>query len=129
MKTKFRKTIIKFFALDYIVNLFGTTVNFTRGANIIYPLMLLNMMYIYIMGCASYILFTFLLISIFFGFFYFLIFPIKTKEYYMFDDVQKFIMSTKMGIVNKTLPKPNSFWVILVNPLITIIFLIIILLC
>jgi hypothetical protein len=81
-----RKFIIKHFALNYIFKAFGRIVDFPRAANIIWTLFLLN-------GVVSILTKTYpietwygivllilLLISIFFGFVYFRIYPAKWHE-------------------------------------------------
>jgi len=76
-----RKLIVKYFALDYICRVFGKSVNFVRAANVIFPLMCLSGI---LMMANAGIIFTMSLIltllSLFLGFVYFRISPIKWEE-------------------------------------------------
>jgi hypothetical protein len=80
-----RKIIVKLFALDYICRAFGKTVNFVRAANIIFPLMCITGTITVLGGYAfesilGIVCLSLLLVSIFFGFVYFRLKPIKWEE-------------------------------------------------
>jgi hypothetical protein len=93
---KFRKFIVKHFALDYMSKkfiFFGAYVNAPRASRIIYPLMVIT-------GLISvtnpdwpnptfliWILYLLLAAALFFGFVYFRFYPVKWEE---LDDFQKF---------------------------------------
>lgn len=122
-----RHFIIKFFALDYIVSFFGKKINFTRSANIIFPLMLL---------CGSLILadkpltssvmilaFCLLGVALFLGFGYFRLFPLKAKDAKYFDEVQLFCWYFFHNKTSKEPKKINSWWALWLNPILIAVFL------
>lgn len=117
-----RKQIIKFFALDYKVFIFGRLISWTRSANIIFPLMLLSGYLTLIENPLKIPAYILLAVATFFGFFYFLIKPIKQTDYDYFDEVQKFMWDYKN---NRELNEPEKwnnpllFWV---NPLAVLLF-------
>ncbi|MFJ1328156.1 hypothetical protein [Capnocytophaga canimorsus] len=124
----FRKHIIKFFALDYKVFIFGRLVSFTRSANVIFPLVVLcGMLNLSDSGTAYRLLpiaYCLLAIALFFGFVYFRLKPLTQADYDYFDQVQKFIWKARQ---NKQTPEPkrwNGSWVFWVNPLVVVLFLI-----
>ncbi|MFJ1429474.1 hypothetical protein ACILE2_01550 [Capnocytophaga canimorsus] len=125
----FRKHIIKFFALDYKVFIFGRLVSFTRSANVIFPLVVLcGYLNLSDKTCLVPTIFAYCLLAIalFFGFVYFRLKPLKQVDYDYFDQVQKFIWKNKQVAQPK---RWNGSWVFWVNPLVIILFLIIYLLC
>ena len=88
-----RKWLVKNFALDYMVSIFGKTYNAPRASRIIYPAFVIT-------GIANllndnwptptlFVWFMYLLTatSLFFGFVYFRFFPVKWEE---LDEFQKF---------------------------------------
>ena len=86
-----RSIIVKLFALDYICRAFGKTVNFVRVANVIFPLMCITGVLTVLQGYAfesvlGIVCLALLSVSIFFGFVYFRLKPIKWEE---LDDSQK----------------------------------------
>ena len=88
-----RKLVIKFFALDYIVRVFGSTYNWTRGANIIFPLFILAGMCLlselYVLLCIMVCL---IAIAVFFGFAYFQLFPLTENDRkYFWPDIYKYL--------------------------------------
>nr|DAF21618.1 MAG TPA: hypothetical protein [Caudoviricetes sp.] len=119
-----RKWIIKLFALDYIVNVGGTKVNFTRSANIIFPSLLGTMT---LSACHSplwWIAALITLIGVFFGFFYFKFKPLNSSDIHYFDDCQLY----SWWVFNKRRHVPelrnfNGTWVLTVNPIAIMIFL------
>ena len=120
-----RKLIIKFFALDYIVRVFGSTYNWTRGANVIFPL--------FILGGMSLLseLYTLLLIIIclitiaaFFGFVYFQLFPLTENDRKYFDDVQRWQFNRYYNIQQQIDVKTNSIWCLLSNIIFIALFLV-----
>lgn len=122
-----RKYIIKFFALDYKVFIFGRLVSWTRSANVIFPLFLLcgllqtsdSLVAYYLLPIALCLL----IFAVFFGFLYFDLKPLKETDYDYFDEVQKFMWDYKNGKNPKPIKKYNGIWVFLVNPLAIILFL------
>lgn len=87
-----RKLIVKYFALDYKCELFGTTITFVRAANVIAPVFFLNG----ILSIANengprtvmeMIALALLAIVLFLGFVYFRIKPVKFNE---LDESQKY---------------------------------------
>lgn len=95
-----RKTIIKFFALDYKIFIFGRVVSFTRSANVIFPLVVFNGLLAVKENVPlelSLFAFVLLALALFFGFIYFDIKPLKEIDYKYFDDVQKFTWDVREG--------------------------------
>lgn len=82
IKKEFRKLIVKRFALSYIGKNFATL----RASTIIYPLMVINGSLIAFGDGLNWYAFVPLLISFYFGFIYFRIYPVSREE---LDDSQK----------------------------------------
>ena len=105
-----RKIIIKYFALDYIVRVFGTTQRWVRAANIIFP----ALMAAAIAGMVgSWLMWVFLVIfavTVYFGFFHFLLFPLTEKDYEDLDEGQKWVWNFYNNKPNFILEKYNSQW-------------------
>lgn len=120
-----RKLIIKFFALDYIVRVFGSTYNWTRGANIIFPLFILAGMCLlselYVLLCIMVCLIT---IAVFFGFAYFQLFPLTENDRKYFDDVQRWQFNRYYNIQQQIDVKTNSIWCLLSNIIFIALFLV-----
>ena len=112
------KQIIKLFALDYTVYMFGRRITWTRSANVIFPLVLLNgLMTLKDVPFFAYLTAVCLLfISLFLGFLYFDIKPLKETDYNYFDKVQKFTWdmyhsNTPVDIEKSPMSKQWVFWV------------------
>lgn len=77
-----KKIIIKHFAFDYYTKAFGYAVNFKRPATIIFPLMVLNGIFVakYGFGYHQIIPMIPLIIALYFGFLHFYFFPLKWEE-------------------------------------------------
>lgn len=122
-----RKQIIKFFAIDYKVFIFGRLVSWTRSANIIFPLFLLCGLLTISDNIAAYCLlpiaYSLLAIAVFFGFLYFHLKPLTDSDYDYFDQVQRFMWDYKNGKNPEPLKKYNSTWAFWVNPLAIVLFL------
>nr|DAI20161.1 MAG TPA: hypothetical protein [Caudoviricetes sp.] len=120
-----RKLIIKFFALDYIVRVFGSTYNWTRGANIIFPLFILAGMCLlselYVLLCIMVCL---IAIAVFFGFAYFQLFPLTENDRKYFDDVQRWQFNRYYNIQQQIDVKTNSIWCLLSNIIFIALFLV-----
>jgi hypothetical protein len=120
-----RKLVIKFFALDYIVRVFGSTYNWTRGANIIFPLFILAGMCLlselYVLLCIMVCLIT---IAVFFGFAYFQLFPLTENDRKYFDDVQRWQFNRYYNIQQQIDVKTNSIWCLLSNIIFIALFLV-----
>jgi len=120
-----RKLIIKFFALDYIVRVFGSTYNWTRGANIIFPLFILAGMCLlselYVLLCIMVCL---IAIAVFFGFIYFQLFPLTENDRKYFDDVQRWQFNRYYNIQQRIDIKTNSIWCLLSNIIFITLFLV-----
>ena len=120
-----RKLVIKFFALDYIVRVFGSTYNWTRGANIIFPLFILAGMCLlselYVLLCIMVCL---IAIAVFFGFAYFQLFPLTENDRKYFDDVQRWQFNRYYNIQQKIDIKTNSIWCLLSNIIFIVLFLV-----
>ena len=120
-----RKLVIKFFALDYIVRVFGSTYNWTRGANIIFPLFILAGMCLlselYVLFCIMVCLIT---IAVFFGFAYFQLFPLTENDRKYFDDVQRWQFNRYYNIQQQIDVKTNSIWCLLSNIIFIALFLV-----
>ena len=119
-----RKWIVKLFALDYIVNVGGTKINFTRSANVIFPSLLGTMT---LSACHSslwWIAALITLIGVFFGFFYFKFKPLNSSDIRYFDDCQ--LYSWLVFKNHRNVPELRTFngtWVLIVNPIAIMIFL------
>jgi len=120
-----RKLIIKFFALDYIVRVFGSTYNWTRGANIIFPLFILAGMCLlselYVLLCIMVCL---IAIAVFFGFIYFQLFPLTENDRKYFDDVQRWQFNRYYNIQQRIDIKTNSIWCLLSNIIFITLFVV-----
>lgn len=120
-----RKLIIKFFALNYIVRVFGSTYNWTRGANIIFPLFILAGMCLlselYVLLCIMVCL---IAIAVFFGFIYFQLFPLTENDRKYFDDVQRWQFNRYYNIQQRIDIKTNSIWCLLSNIIFITLFLV-----
>jgi hypothetical protein len=99
-----RKFLVKHFVGDYYARLFGSTFNWVRAANIIFPLGCINGIYLVKTDTLSFetvpgiILLGLFLVAVFFGFVYFKLKPIKWDE---LDDSQKWQYGTgvKRGVL------------------------------
>ena len=120
-----RKLVIKFFALDYIVRVFGSTYNWNRGANIIFPLFILAGMCLlselYVLLCIMVCL---IAIAVFFGFAYFQLFPLTENDRKYFDDVQRWQFNRYYNIQQQIDVKTNSIWCLLSNIIFIALFLV-----
>lgn len=120
-----RKLVIKFFALDYIVRVFGSTYNWTRSANIIFPLFILAGMCLlselYVLLCIMVCL---IAIAVFFGFIYFQLFPLTENDRKYFDDVQRWQFNRYYNIQQRIDIKTNSIWCLLSNIIFITLFLV-----
>ncbi len=120
-----RKFVIKFFALDYIVRVFGSTYNWTRGANIIFPLFILaGMCLLSELYVLLYIMLCLIAIAVFFGFAYFQLFPLTENDREYFDDVQRWQFNRYYNIQQKIYTKTNSIWCLLLNIIFILLFLV-----
>lgn len=77
-----RNFIVKYFALDYITKAFGYTINFVRPATIIFPLFVINALLILKFDYQWWQIISLLplFVSLFIGFVYFRIKPVKWYE-------------------------------------------------
>ena len=120
-----RKLVIKFFALDYIVRVFGSTYNWTRSANIIFPLFILaGMCLLSELYVLLYIMLCLIAVAVFFGFIYFQLFPLAEKDRKYFDDVQRWQFNRYYNIQQKMDIKTNSIWCLLSNIIFIVLFLV-----
>lgn len=120
-----RKFLVKFFALDYVVRIFGRSVNFTRSANILFPLLLTTMTLYAFNFTYWWVSFSLFFLASFFGFFYFRIKPLDFEDIDYMDEVQVhiwFVSNNKRFQSEKT--PYNGTWVFFVNPFFIFIFLI-----
>ena len=120
-----RKLVIKFFALDYIVRVFGSTYNWTRGANIIFPLFILaGMCLLSELYVLLFIMVCLIAIAVFFGFAYFQLFPLTENDRKYFDDVQRWQFNRYYNIQQQIDVKTNSIWCLLSNIIFIALFLV-----
>ncbi len=120
-----RKLVIKFFALDYIVRVFGSTYNWTRSANIIFPLFILaGMCLLSELYVLLYIMLCLIAVAVFFGFIYFQLFPLTEKDRKYFDDVQRWQFNRYYNIQQKMDIKTNSIRCLLSNIIFIVLFLV-----
>lgn len=120
-----RKYIIKLFALSYIVSFGGKTRSFTRSANIIFPLMLVGGLIV----CAELyswlcVLLPLLALACFFSFGYFHFFPLTNKDFSLLDNSQRWQYEVLQSPVISEPKSYNVRWVLWVNPIATVITLI-----
>ncbi|MEB3005771.1 hypothetical protein [Capnocytophaga sp. G2] len=120
-----RKYIIKLFALSYIVSFGGKTRSFTRSANIIFPLMLVGGLIV----CAELyswlcVLLPLLALACFFSFGYFHFFPLTNKDFSLLDNSQRWQYEVLHSPVISEPKSYNVRWVLWVNPIATVITLI-----
>jgi hypothetical protein len=121
-----RKLIIKYFALNYIVRIFGTTQSWTRSANVIFPLFILGGMSLLSELYTSLLVIICLIgIAAFFGFVYFQFFPLTENDIKYFDETQNWQFNRYNNIddIDNSM-KTNSVLVILWNILFIILFLV-----
>jgi hypothetical protein len=112
-----RKLIVKHFALDYFITIFGKKFNAPRASRVIFPLFLLTG-FTLIFFTPDYpepspILWTFYILdltALFFGFVYFRIWPVKWEE---LDESQKF----QMGTFSKLTESQSKEWTRIYNKL------------
>lgn len=99
-----RKFIVKYFALDYRLG----SINFSRSASIIFPLMILTGVLWKVNSPSILALFSFclLLISLYFGFLYFPFHPVEWNE---LDTFQKW----QYGLKNKLTKYQRQEWEII----------------
>nr|DAI55968.1 MAG TPA: hypothetical protein [Bacteriophage sp.] len=122
-----RKFLINYFALNYSVKVFGKTVSWVRAANVIFPLFVITGLLMTINTTIAYCILPILAVSVFCGFVYFEIYPLKETEIDLLDNVQKYSYSIYYNKNNA--PKAyNSLLPLLVNPIIAIIAIIILIL-
>lgn len=120
-----RKLVIKFFALDYIVRVFGSTYNWTRSANIIFPLFILaGMCLLSELYVLLYIMLCLIAVAVFFGFVYFQLFPLTEKDRKYFDDVQRWQFNRYYNIQQQIDVKTNIIWCLLSNIIFIMLFLV-----
>jgi len=121
-----RKLIIKFFALNYIVQIFGTTQSWTRSANVIFPLFILGGMSLLSELYTSLLVIICLIgVAAFFGFLYFQLFPLTENDRKYFDEAQNWQFNRYNNIddIDNSV-KTNSVLTILWNILFIILFLV-----
>lgn len=121
-----RKLIIKYFALNYIVRIFGTTQSWTRSANVIFPLFILGGMSLLSELYTSLLVIICLIgIAAFFGFVYFQFFPLTENDRKYFDESQNWQFNRYNNIddIDNSV-KTNSVLAILWNILFIILFLV-----
>ena len=122
-----RKVLINYFALSYSVKLFGKTVNWVRAANVIFPLFVITGLFMIINTTIAYCILPLLAISVFYGFVYFEIYPIKETEIDLLDNVQKYLYSVYYN-KNNTQQVYNSLLPLLTNIIVIIVAIIILIL-
>lgn len=119
-----RKIIIKYFALNYSVKIFGVEAKWVRAANVIFPFLMAAA----IAGIkGSWLMYVFLAlfaVSVYFGFVYFLIYPLKEEDYESLDDVQKWYWNLYNQKPNFELKNLNSRWYFWEIPILVLSFFI-----
>lgn len=105
-----RKIIIKYFALDYIVRVFGTTQKWVRAANIIFPALMASAIAGMVGSWLMWVFLAIFAITVYFGFFHFLLFPLTEKDYEDLDEGQKWVWNFYNNKPNFILEKYNSQW-------------------
>lgn len=119
-----RKLILNLFALNYRVKIFGNLINQLRASTIIFPLFLLMMIsFIVNSMILKFISIPLLIIAVFYGFVYFIIFPIKENDLKYLDKSQlnQYKICNNLEEYNN---EDDSVWYLLINPIIIVIFII-----
>lgn len=119
-----RKIIIKYFALNYSVKVFGVEVNWVRAANVIFPLLMASAIAGIKDSWLMYIFLSLFAVSVYFGFVYFLIYPLKEEDYESLDDVQKWHWNFYNQKPNFELKNLNSKWYFWEIPILVLSFFI-----
>ena len=119
-----RKIIIKYFALNYPVRVFGVEVNWVRAANVIFPLLMASAIAGIKDSWLMYVFLALFAVSVYFGFVYFLIYPLKEEDYESLDDVQKWHWNLYNQKPNFELKKLNSRWYFWEIPILVLSFFI-----
>lgn len=123
-----RKLILNLFALSYRAKIFGTLIPQLRVSVIIFPLFLLMMISFFINSMIlKFISIPLLIVAIFYGFVYFRIFPIQEKDLKYLDKSQlnQYNMYNNLEEYNN---EDDSILYLLINPIIIVIFLILMIL-
>ena len=123
-----RKLILNLFALSYRAKIFGTLIPQLRASVIIFPLFLLMMISFFINSMIlKFISIPLLIVAIFYGFVYFRIFPIQEEDLKYLDKSQlnQYNMYNNLEEYNN---EDDSILYLLINPIIIVIFLILIIL-
>ena len=123
-----RKLILNLFALSYRAKIFGTLIPQLRASVIIFPLFLLMMISFFINSLLlKFISIPLLIVAIFYGFVYFRIFPIQEEDLKYLDKSQlnQYNMYNNLEEYNN---EDDSILYLLINPIIIILFLILMLL-
>nr|DAK62376.1 MAG TPA: hypothetical protein [Caudoviricetes sp.] len=119
-----RKLILNLFALSYRAKIFGTLIPQLRASVIIFPLFLLMMISFFINSMIlKFISIPLLIVAIFYGFVYFRIFPIQEEDLKYLDKSQlnQYNMYNNLEEYNN---EDDSILYLLINPIIIVIFLI-----
>lgn len=119
-----RKIIIKYFALNYSVKVFGVEVNWVRAANVIFPLLMASAIAGIKDSWLMYIFLALFAVSVYFGFVYFLIYPLKEEDYESLDEVQKWHWNLYNQKPNFELKNLNSRWYFWEIPILVLSFFI-----
>lgn len=122
-----RKLILNLFALSYRAKIFGTLIPQLRASVIIFPLFLLMMISFFINSMIlKFISIPLLIVAIFYGFVYFRIFPIQEEDLKYLDKSQlnQYNMYNNLEEYNN---EDDSILYLLINPIIIVIFLILML--
>ena len=123
-----RKLILNLFALSYRAKIFGTLIPQLRASVIIFPLFLLMMISFFInFLLLKFISIPLLIVAIFYGFVYFRIFPIQEEDLKYLDKSQlnQYNMYNNLEEYNN---EDDSILYLLINPIIIVIFLILMIL-
>ena len=121
-----RKLIFRLFALNYSFRLFGKDFNQLRASTVIFPLFILEMIaFWYNIDILKILIAIPLIISIFFGFVYFEIKPIKSNELFLLDKSQ--LNQYRIYKFNKEDDGTrDNILLLFINPLFIVLFVLII---
>jgi len=123
-----RKLILNLFALSYRAKIFGTLIPQLRASVIIFPLFLLMMISFFINSMIlKFISIPLFIVAVFYGFVYFRIFPIQEEDLKYLDKSQlnQYNMYNNLEEYNN---EDDSILYLLINPIIIVIFLLIMIL-
>lgn len=122
-----RNYIVKLFALNYVVDIFGINLRWVRAANVIFPLFCIAGSLTAIDNWLRFPFYIILACAIWLGFGYFKFSPLNwEKDNKFMDEVQRWQFNVANESTYKFPSQLNALWIALVNPIFVLISLFII---